>query len=165
MSNDTQQEKNSSPAYWIAVWFGAGLLPIAPGTWGSLVAALMGGVILAYFGLMGLVIGIIWVTFIGVWASSEHQRITGSHDAGEIVIDEVSGQWIAMIPLSFMALTANFALDIAVTFILFRLFDIIKPWPIRVLDKHLTTGWGVMLDDVAAGLFAAITFVLIVRLV
>jgi phosphatidylglycerophosphatase A len=162
--NEVPMNKKSSPAYWIAVWFGAGLLPVAPGTWGSLVGAIMGWGLLTYFSLTGLVVGIIWVTIMGAWAANEHQKLTNSHDAGEIVIDEVAGQWIAMIPLSFMALTANFALDIAVTFILFRLFDIIKPWPIRVLDKHLTTGWGVMLDDVAAGLFAAITFILIVRL-
>lgn len=142
-------------AYWLAVWFGAGLLPRAPGTWGSLVALAMAVPILEFHGPMGLAIAIVIVMITGIWASELHQQISGGHDRGEVVIDEVVGQWITLLPLGFFTVTRWQGVDLLLAFLLFRGFDIFKPWPIDILDRRLQGGRGVMLDDVAAGLFAA----------
>ena len=148
-------------AYWLAVWFGVGLLPIMPGTWGSAVALLLGLGILKLWGAAALVYGIIIVSFIGVWAASLHRNIKNAHDQGEVVIDEVAGQWIAMLPLGFFTVTQWEAVDFLLAFLLFRAFDIIKPWPIDIMDLRLKGGRGVMLDDLAAGLFAAASLAII----
>ncbi len=160
MSTDPRPVKRGNTpkerlAYWLAVWFGVGLLPFAPGTWGSLVALVLGLPILKYFGPTGLAIAIVFVMIAGIWASGLHQQISGLHDRGEVVIDEVVGQWITLLPLGFFTVTQSEALDIFLAFLLFRGFDIIKPWPIDIMDLRLKGGRGVMLDDVAAGLFAA----------
>lgn len=156
----TEAKRGNTPkerlAYWLVVWFGAGLLPLAPGTWGSLVALGMGVPLLKLCGPMGLAIAIIIVLITGIWASALHQQISGNHDQGEVVIDEVAGQWIAMLPLGYFTVTQWEALDLLLAFLLFRVFDIFKPWPIDIMDKRMKGGRGVMLDDVAAGLFAAV---------
>lgn len=126
---------------------GIGKLPGAPGTWGSAVAV---GI---WFGLQSLTTqtGIIIVTGlifgIGVWVSSIVERREGSHDPSHVVIDELVGQWIA---LWFIPMTPGY---IFVAFLLFRVFDILKPWPVKYFD-NLTGGWGIMLDDFAAGVYA-----------
>lgn len=142
-------------AYWLAVWFGAGLLPRAPGTWGSLIALFMGAGILGLWGVGALGLGIVIVVITGIWAAELHQQISGWHDRGEVVIDEVAGQWITLLPLGFFTVTQSQALDLFLAFLLFRGFDIIKPWPVDIIDLRLKGGRGVMLDDVAAGLYAA----------
>lgn len=147
--------------YWLAVWFGVGLLPFMPGTWGSAVALLLGFGILKFWGAAALIYGIILIFFIGVWASSLHQNIKKIHDQGEVVIDEVAGQWLAMLPLGFFTVTQWEAADYLLAFLLFRAFDILKPWPIDIMDLRLKGGRGVMLDDMAAGLFAAASLAII----
>ena len=144
----------------IATFFYAGHLRPAPGTWGSLAALPAAWVIYVLTGPWGLVVGIIVSYFIGVWATAEETRGKDNHDPSEIVIDEVCGQWIALLPVMFGA--ARMGADVLAlwpgwiaAFLLFRLFDITKWGPVGWADRmHGPTG--VMLDDVIAGIFAAI---------
>ena len=152
-------ERHSSIAYWFSVWFGVGLIRPAPGSWGSLAALLL---TLGYVTILGhsywiLAALIALITLAGVWAINHIEQQCGVHDAPEIVIDEVAGQWVAVLPiLIFNTEGSNTWSDWVAAFGLFRLFDILKPWPIGWLDTHVSGGWGVMLDDLVAGLFAAI---------
>ena len=145
-------------AYAIAVGAGAGLSPFAPGTCGAIEGV---GIYLAarYFDirslgfietLLVLVVLNVLVFMVGVWASSRACEISGLKDPQRVVIDEVSGQLIALTPL---ALSPGI-IPVIVAFALFRLFDILKPYPIRKLEK-LPGGLGVMADDALAGLYAA----------
>ena len=140
----------SSCASIIAHWFWSGKIPKAPGTWGSLAALPPAWFLVNLFGSPILLIGAAALLLpLGVWASARHSEKLGTHDAGEIVVDEVVGLWIALAvaPYSLAGWVA--------AFLFFRFFDILKPWPINRLDARVTGGWGIMLDDVVAGLFAA----------
>jgi phosphatidylglycerophosphatase A len=143
----------------IATWFGVGLIPGAPGTWGSLAALpcaaglqLLGGPWLLA-GATGL------VSLAGLWASGRYAAALATGDPGVVVVDEVAGQWLALLPLP---------LDLwwfAAAFVLFRLFDIAKPWPIGWLDRRLSGGLGIMADDLAAGVAAgALAYALLLAL-
>jgi phosphatidylglycerophosphatase A len=144
----------------IATFFYTGHLRPAPGTWGSLAALPAAWVIYVLIGPWGLVIGVIASYFVGHWATGVETKGKDNHDPSEIVIDEVCGQWIALLPLAFGA--ARQDVDILAlwpgwiaAFALFRLFDITKWGPVGWADRmHGPTG--VMLDDVIAGTFAAI---------
>lgn len=149
---DSWESRFSSPAYWIAVFFGSGLIRPAPGTWGSL-AALVAGYFLFQAGILVLALSIVGVTAIGTVAINSIEKQTGVHDAPEIVIDEVAGMWISLLPLYFTEPSLGW---FGAAFLLFRLFDIIKPWPIGWLDRHVSGGFGVMVDDIVAGFFAVI---------
>ncbi len=141
--------KWSRPDHLLASGFGAGLAPVAPGTVGTLVAVPL------YWGLKsyhpGLYLAAIVVGFVvGVYVCSRVSCDLGHEDHPAIVWDEVVGFWVAMIgtPLTWPALLVGF--------VLFRLFDIWKPWPIRWLERKVGGGLGVMLDDVVAGVIAAV---------
>jgi phosphatidylglycerophosphatase A len=144
----------------IATFFYVGHIRPAPGTWGSLAALPAGWAIYALIGPWGLIAGIVASYVLGVWATGVETKGKDDHDPSEIVIDEVCGQWIALLPLAFGA--ARQDVDIlalwpgwVAAFALFRLFDITKWGPIGWADRmHGPTG--VMLDDVIAGIFAAI---------
>lgn len=156
---DTWGERWKAPSFWLAVFFGAGLLRPAPGTWGSLAALAVGyGFIISGMGIWPFCAAILLVTVAGTMAINAIERETGVHDAPEIVIDEVSGMWIALLPYYFLPAPAW--LFIA-AFILFRAFDIIKPWPIGWLDRKVAGGFGVMLDDIVAGIFSFIGIILL----
>jgi phosphatidylglycerophosphatase A len=149
----------STPAGWLACGFGSGLAPKAQGTFGSL-AAILPWLLLRHLSLpLNL-----WVIaigfFIGVWACDVAGRALGVDDHRSLVWDEFIGQWIALLP----ALMAPWWV-VVVGFGLFRLFDVWKPWPIRWFDRHLKGGLGVMVDDVIAGVFAAVVLWAIVRLI
>ena len=144
----------------IATVGGAGYLRPAPGTWGSAVALpLLWGVhILGGFPLVALAVGGVFAA--GWWATAQMTAGQSDHDPSEIVVDEVVGQWLALAPLSYVAWDRG--LDILVlwpgwvaAFVLFRLFDIWKPLWIAAADRR-GDPLGVMLDDVIAGLFAAV---------
>ncbi len=140
----------------IATWFGSGYLPKAPGTWGSLAALPFAwGIMLIAPGVFPILVASVFLLLVGVWAASQHSATLGEHDAGEIVVDEVVGQWIALAVAPFSPLGWFTA------FLLFRLFDVLKPWPISWIDKRVSGGWGIMLDDVVAGIFAALVLMLI----
>lgn len=140
----------STPAGWLACGFGSGLAPKAQGTCGSL-AALLPWLLLRHLSLPLNLLVIVVGFLVGVWACDVAGRAVGIDDHRSLVWDEFIGQWIALLP----ALMAPWWAVLA-GFGLFRLFDVWKPWPIRWFDRHLKGGLGVMVDDVIAGVFAAI---------
>jgi len=148
------ENRHKSLAYWWAIGFGAGLLRPAPGTWGSLLGLGVGYFMLpSPWAIWLLVAGALLVTVISVAAIGNIERAAGIHDAPEIVIDEIAGQWVAMVPL---ALLPYGWFELSLSFLLFRIFDIVKPWPIGLLDKKVNGGFGVMIDDLVAGTISAI---------
>ena len=141
--------------------FGVGFLPLAPGTWGSLVG--VGIYLLIRFlffdsGQIPFLIAqsviILVVTLSGIWAASQTERITGRKDPGKVVVDEVAGQMISLLPLVLIPFWSSWKLWVIVSFILFRLFDIVKPYPARRMER-LHGGMGIMCDDLVAGVYAA----------
>ncbi len=149
-----------TPARWIATVGGVGLLRPAPGTWGSLAALPLAWLLQLVAGFPGLVAGIGLVTALGWWSIREASQGLEDPDASEFVIDEVAGQWIALLPVSAGAWARGLDLlalwpGVVAGFVLFRLFDIWKPGPVGRADR-MGTPWGVMLDDLYAGIFAAL---------
>ncbi|KIN72326.1 phosphatidylglycerophosphatase A family protein [Sulfitobacter guttiformis] len=149
----------------IGTVLGVGYLRPAPGTWGSLVALPWGWLIHVIGGLPLLVLAIVAAFLKGWWATSKMTAGSDDHDPSEIVIDEVVGQWIALLPLSIASW--RMGIDITVmwpgwiaAFVLFRLFDIWKPWIVGWADRR-GDPLGVMLDDVFAGIFSAIGVVVL----
>lgn len=131
--------------WYIATWFGAGNFPVMSGTFGSLAALPFAYFIQQLAGNIGLWIAAFIIFAIGCWASSEYMKHMGSdHDPKQIVVDEVAGMWLL---LSAFPITWQGYL---VAFIIFRAFDIVKPWPISWVDKNVHGGLGVMLDDMLA---------------
>ncbi|SLN54629.1 phosphatidylglycerophosphatase A family protein [Oceanibacterium hippocampi] len=141
----------SHPASLIATWFGAGLIPKAPGTWGSLAALPFAWVILEFAGWPWLALATLLAFLAGLWASAAYCRAKGLKDPGEVVIDEVAGQWLAL--LAATSAGSPDPLAFAVGFAAFRLFDIVKPWPVGWADRRLPGALGVMADDILAGLY------------
>ncbi len=141
------------PESWLATWFGAGLLSPAPGTWGTLAGLPLGAVLMWEGGVLALLIGLAVIIPLGWWATRCVEAQTGDHDAGYIVIDEVAGLWVAL-----MAAELGH-LSILLAFLLFRVFDVLKPWPCSYFDKKLTGPASVMLDDLAAGAYAALCLI------
>lgn len=144
----------------IGTVFGVGYMRPAPGTWGSFVALPWGWLLHVIGGFPLLLLGVIAAFLKGWWATSKMTAGTDDHDPSEIVIDEVVGQWIALLPLSFAAWNNDIPIHVMwpgwiAAFVLFRLFDIWKPWIIGWADRR-GDALGVMLDDVIAGVFAAI---------
>ncbi len=147
----------------IATFFYIGLLPKAPGTWGSLAALPFAIMLHNWGGFTALFSATVIVFFVGWWATIQETAGQEDHDPGEIVIDEVAGQWITLLPASYLFTRHDLPLiwpALIAGFIFFRLFDILKPWPISWADKK-STAFGVMLDDILAGIFAAIAVVLL----
>jgi phosphatidylglycerophosphatase A len=140
-------------AWAIATFFGAGLLKPGPGTWGSVAALLlwaalaMGAHAPSSTLLIALIAGIVVSVAVGVPAATIAARESGRKDPGFVVIDEVAGQWIAL-----LGSPADWKHGL-IALVLFRLFDITKPFPARQLEA-LPEGWGIVFDDVAAGLYA-----------
>lgn len=146
-------------AYWpiaLATWFGTGRLQPAPGTWGSAAAAIMALPVLALAGpdagRLVLLAGLLAVTWAGVACANAAARHFGVADPPEVVIDEVAGVWLALLVMPGHLLGQPLA-AVAAAFVLFRVFDIAKPWPVTWCER-LPGGWGIMTDDLAAGLFA-----------
>jgi len=139
----------ANPIHLLAFGFGAGLSPKAPGTMGTVVAVFI------YLVLPNMppiiYAGLILLSFVfGIWICGKTAEDLGVHDHGGIVWDEFVGYWITM----FMAPSGLFW--VLLGFVLFRLLDIFKPWPIKWADKELAGGLGIMLDDVLAGIMAAL---------
>ena len=136
-----------NPVHFLSLGFGAGLAPVAPGTFGTLVA------IPLYFVVAQL--DLPWYLVVvgsgfccGIWLCGYTGKALGVHDHGGIVWDEIVGFWVTMIavPLAWQWILLGF--------VLFRIFDIVKPWPVGLADRRLRGGLGVMLDDLLAGLYA-----------
>lgn len=147
----------ASPAGWLACGLGSGLTPKAQGTFGSL-AALLPWLLLRDLSVTAWLAIVVVAFAVGVWACGVAGRILGLDDHRSLVWDEFVGQWIALLP----ALLAPWWAVVA-GFVLFRLFDVWKPWPIGWLDRRVKGGAGVMLDDVIAGIFAAVVLFLILH--
>lgn len=140
------------PAHFIALGFGAGLAPKAPGTFGTLVAIPIALLLHAYANDAGYAVAIAGLFAVGAWSCEVTGRAMGAPDHGSMVIDEV----VAFLLVLFFVGVSPWR--IAVAFALFRFFDIVKPPPIRQLDAALKNGVGVMLDDLLAAGYALLVF-------
>ena len=142
------------PATLIATAGGSGLLPRAPGSWASLAAVLVAVGIHDLVGRTGLLVAILAAAATGWWAVTVYLSHCEDPDPDPVVVDEVIGQWIAVVALPPAAVYYVSA------FVLFRAFDILKPWPIGWLDRRVRGPAGVILDDVLAGVLAAIVLLI-----
>lgn len=156
LSADQRRELLRHPAGWLATGFGSGLSPVAPGTIGSL-AALLPWLGLRELPLAGYALAVAAAFALGVWACGWVVKSLRIGDPGVAVWDEFVGQWIALAPLLWHPAGWPW---IAAGFILFRIFDIGKPWPVSWADRSVGGGLGVMLDDVIAGACAALALAL-----
>jgi phosphatidylglycerophosphatase A len=149
----------SHPAHFVALGFGSGLAPVAPGTFGTLVAIPLAIGLRDRFGDLGYLVTVGAFFVIGIWVSAITARDLGVADHGAIVWDEV----VAFLLVLFFV--GDDLTRIAFAFLLFRLFDILKPPPIRQLDAALKNGFGVMADDLLAAGYALIVFAVAQRLI
>jgi phosphatidylglycerophosphatase A len=136
-------------AHVLAVWFGCGLVPYAPGTAGT-IGAIPLYLALRPLGWAAVAVAAVATTFIGVWAASVVARDTRAKDPQKVVIDEVAGFLVTMLPAA-----PHGWRSVAVGFVLFRLFDQLKPWPARTAERRWPGGWGIVFDDVFAGIWGA----------
>lgn len=142
------------PAALLSTWFGTGLLPLAPGTWGSLAALPVAWVLALRFGPWAVVAAAVLSFVLGLAAVKGYLARSRETDPGPVVIDEVSGQLLAVAPAGLDPIA--FALG----FILFRVFDILKPWPLGVMERGLPGALGVMADDTGAAIYTSICLVI-----
>lgn len=138
------------PATFLATWGWSGLLPGAPGTWGSLFTLPVAWIIAVQWGPSALFVATVAAFAIGLWASGIYLRHSTNKDPGTIVIDETAGQFLALavVPVEFWWYVAGF--------VLFRIADIFKPWPASWADRRLGGALGVMTDDIFAAVYAAV---------
>ncbi len=148
-SSRVRQVALGTPTGFLAFGFGSGLSPIAPGTVGSLAALVLALPLAALPLWLGLAV-VVLAFFVGIQLCGETARRLGVHDYGGIVWDEFVGMWLVLVLLPFEALWWLAA------FLLFRLFDVLKPWPIGWLDRRIHGGLGIMLDDGLAAVYALI---------
>jgi len=132
----------------LSLGFGSGLSPYAPGTMGTLVAIPL-YLLLSQLELMPYLIVVVAGFLIGIYLCDKTSKALGVHDHSGIVWDEIIGYWITMTAVP--ALTWQW---IVAGFVLFRFFDIVKPWPVKIADKRVPGGFGIMFDDLLAGLYA-----------
>jgi len=156
----TDSTKTKKPNFWamlLGSWFYSGKMPIASGTWGSLASLPFAWFIVKYVGVAGLGIASVFIFWVGCKCADNISENLEKKDPGVIVIDETVGQWITL-------LVAPLSLGYyMVGFFLFRIFDILKPWPACWADSKVEGGFGVMLDDVFAGIYAAIVLFVIIN--
>jgi phosphatidylglycerophosphatase A len=145
----------SNPAHFIAFGFGSGLPRKAPGTWGTVAALPLFALLQLAFSTTTIALLCIPMFALGVWAAEITGRNLGVADFGGIVIDEIVAMWLVLcvVPATGLGWLTAFAL--------FRLFDILKPWPIRWLDQYVKGGFGVMIDDILAAIFAIVPLLLL----
>lgn len=144
--------KRNRAAWWIATVFGCGLVPVAPGTAGSLAGLASAYLLTRYLHLPPFCLLILALGFIpiGFWSAGEAARILGKKDPGQVVVDEVLGQWVTLAGAARLNWRA-----FLFGFVLFRLFDIWKPPPVRQFEA-LPGGQGIVADDLMAGLYGAL---------
>ena len=141
----------ANPVHFLALGFGSGLLKPAPGTWGTLAAVPLFLLVVNLVPTMTInfVLLIVVMTVVGFYFCGRAADDVGVHDHSAIVWDEIVGLFITL------AVVPPTWINLVVGFLLFRVFDIVKPWPIRLLDRHVHGGIGIMVDDVVAGILAA----------
>ncbi len=141
------------PAHLIATWFGIGRAPVAPGTWGSAAALPFGWLMASWLGPIWLFAAAAVVFVVGWWSADVYAARFDAEDPGEVVVDEVAGQLVAL------AVVPTDPVYYAAAFVLFRIADIWKPWPVSLAERRLGGGLGIMADDMLAGGYAAIALV------
>ena len=151
----------SSPFAFIATLFGIGKLPIAPGTWGSVFGLLTYLYFTIYFSLSLQIVIVVTLTIIliSVWVCEKATFYLSREekDQKSIVLDEFAGIWIACCPAATILMVQEVIIFSCIAFLFFRLFDIWKPYPINTMDAKLKNGFGIVFDDLLAGLYAAIS--------
>lgn len=155
LKNRLRQTDTAKAALLIATFFKTGLMPKAPGTFGSLAALPLAWLLISFWGVTGLLFGILLTYIIGERAVKKVMEST-EHDPGFIVIDEVAGQLIAFMFVSSKLQAAFNPWLYLLGFLFFRLFDITKVWPANYFDREMEDSAGVMLDDCVAGVYAAL---------
>lgn len=138
------------PKILIATWFGCGTLFPGPGFWGTLGAMPLGITLMVLGGPIWLLATSVFLFIVGLYVSKYTENILKTHDSSTIVIDEAAA---VLIPLAFVPITPVGVLS---AFILFRIFDVIKPWPVSFADKKMSGEWGVMIDDTIAAIYASV---------
>ena len=155
----------SSPAVWLASFGGTGLIRPASGTWGSFAALPIGFYILLNYNWLHLLTLSITLYIIGVWACAQWLRHDADNnldnDPSAIVIDEAAGLLLALALIPYPRDNLPAIATLLTGFILFRLFDIVKPWPVNYFDKNIKGAHGIMLDDMVAGVLAALATALL----
>ena len=156
------------PSHIFATLFGVGLLPFAPGTWGSLFGLIFFFYVNIYLSINAQLFYILLFTIILLAISicyfATKELVDEEKDQKSIVIDELAGVWIAFIPVSGIVMMQDFLIYSILAFLAFRVFDIWKPYPISFIDKKIKNYLGVVLDDLVAGFYAALTVWLILIL-
>ena len=143
-----------NPHHFIATLGGVGLFPIAPGTVGSIFGWII-FIVLSHY--IEMIFATIFIVFLSIYVSNVASKDLVNKDHKSIVIDELAGIWLAMIPVIYIASSQyERTLYAVLTLIFFRLFDILKPYPISYVDKNFKDGLGIVLDDLIAGIFAGI---------
>jgi phosphatidylglycerophosphatase A len=155
MPNSIAKIVLSNPIHILSFGFGSGLSPVAPGTMGTLVAIPI-YLVLATFSPVIYLLFVVIIFCIGCWVSGQTTVALNVHDHPGIVIDEIVGYLITMVfvPISWYWVILGF--------LLFRLFDIWKPWPISIVDKQIKGGLGIMLDDVLAALYSLLSLHIVI---
>ena len=148
--NQLPREIWRHPVYWLACGFGSGASPYAPGTAGTLAAIPLYWLLASVLNLYGYVFTVLVLFVIGIYLCAETTRMLKVPDHGGIVWDEIVGLLVTLIAVPLVWYW------VLLGFVLFRIFDIVKPWPIRTVDRHVHGGFGIMLDDLIAGIYAGI---------
>lgn len=144
--------------YYLATWFGCGRAPFASGTVGSFAALPFAWLIQYFLGYSGLFFAAWLMFFAGLWASEQFIRhMNKGSDPKEVVIDEVSGQWLTL------CIVPPSLIGYALGFLVFRIFDVFKPWPVSWADRKLHGGMGIMLDDMLAGMYSMMVMALLMH--
>ncbi|WP_244147906.1 phosphatidylglycerophosphatase A family protein [Desulfohalobium retbaense] len=128
-----------------------GHLPKAPGTWGALAATLAAPIVFLPLSLPLRLLVLVAIFHLGSMAAGSAEKSLGRKDPGQVIIDELLGQWAVLLPFTLLPWW-----QLLIGFALFRFFDIVKPWPVRASETWLAQGYGVMLDDLFAGLYGAL---------
>ena len=147
-----------NPVHFLAVGLGSGLIRPAPGTWGSLLGLILGVLLMQGLGWGGFITFTLLSFFVGCYLCQKTSDDMGVHDHGSIVWDEFVGVWLVLAAVPELNL-----IWCLLAFGLFRFFDILKPYPIRYFDRKLTSGFGIMIDDVLAA-FYSLLVIFVVRL-
>jgi phosphatidylglycerophosphatase A len=164
--DDLKGLKLSNPLHLAAVGFGSGLAPVAPGTFGTL-AAIPLFYLLAILSIEWYVTVLIVTSLVGFWFCHAATKAMGVHDHKAIVWDEFVGYWITMMPILLIYPDSQIesipTIWVVIGFVLFRFFDVLKPFPISWLDRNVEGGIGIMLDDIVAGIFSAIGLFILIK--
>ncbi|TGZ98487.1 phosphatidylglycerophosphatase A family protein [Rodentibacter pneumotropicus] len=155
-NNPLKRISLKNPVHLLAVGLGSGLLRPAPGTWGSALGTLLGVILLVLLGTKTFLILTALCFVLGCYLCQKTADDMGVHDHGAIVWDEFVGVFIVLAAIPTLSLPW-----IVTAFVLFRFFDILKPFPIRFFDKKLESGFGIMVDDVLAAIYAVVVIFLI----